>query len=290
MVPHPFAFSPSSPTLAKINGEKISAAEFQKYLRLEEWKFGGRTSKHNILDNFLKEKLLLQEAEKMGIRAQTGAAEESLTAFKNQYAKGEEFEKLLKAKGWSPGDFKERRARELQIQKLVETVAQKNLRIDEEELKKYYETHVEEFRRPEEVHARQIVTDSKERAEALRETLLKGTPFEEIALQYSISPDRKAGGDLGWFERGVMPKEFDQVCFHLKEGDLSPVVSTPYGFHLFQLLARRQAGVAAFEEVKEEIGKKIVAEKGREIFGRWYEELRKKTEVKVYAEVLNEIR
>lgn len=283
---------PPSPLLATVNGDGVTLAEFQNYVQTEQWKFGevqSAKAKEKLLDGFLKDHLLLTEAKRRGINVSSQEINESVQKFKSHYPKEEEFEKLLSLKGSSFEEFEERRAKELTIQKLVEAVVDKELKLSGEDLKKYYQEHRGEFQHGEEVHARQLVTDSKEKAQALREMLLKGTPFEEVALKYSLSPDRKEGGDLGWFERGRMPKEFDAICFSLPVMELSPVVQTPYGYHLFQILEKRGAGELSFEEVQTKIRERLKSQRGREVFQKFYERLRASAKVKVYEEVLQQI-
>lgn len=283
---------PSSPTLATIADQTVTLAEFQKYLGTEQWKFGVNPpalTKEKLLDNFLKDHLLLMEAKKRGIEVSPQEVDQSVEKFKAHYPKSEDFEKLLALKGWTLKDFNDRQAEELTIQKLVDAVAAEQLELSEKDLQHYFDQHRKEFRRGEEVHARQIVTDSNEKTEALRETLVKGAAFEEAALKYSLSPDRKQGGDLGWFERGEMPKEFDAVCFALPAGELSPVIKTPYGFHLFQVLEKRPPRQLTFEEVQDEIRGRLKSELGRAVFQKWYDALRAQTEVKIDAEVFNQI-
>src|SRR3989344_4448648 len=83
-------------------------------------------------------------------------------------------------------------------------------------------------------------------------------------------------------------QEFEQICFHLKINELSPVVKTPYGFHIFQVLEMREAGQSAFDEVREEIRERMVGTKGRGLFQSWYEGLRAKAKIEVRTELLEE--
>lgn len=281
---------PPSPMLAKVNGKTISLEAFQKYRAMGQWKFpSAKDSKNKILDQFLKEELLSAEAEKKGLVVSEKEIEESLQSFKKNYAREEDFEKLLASKGWTSQDFKEEWARGVLIKKLSEQVGASSAPLIDRELQSYYQTQLGSFRHAEQVHARQIVTDSKEKGAALRGMLEKGASFEETALKYSLSPDRKRGGDLGWFERGIMPKEFDAICFSLETGKVSPVVPTPYGFHIFQVLERRPGGLSSFEEVKETIRQKISAEKGSAAFQKWYDQFKKEAKIEIYEDTFNQI-
>lgn len=282
---------PASPIVAIVNGEETTLEDFERFVELEKWKFGEMVipPKDKLLDDYIKNLLLLDEAKKKGIQVTANEVEKKIESFKNHYPKEEDFDRLLSAKGWTMEDFTKRQAEELIIQKLVEAITHESTQVSDAEMNAYYQNHLTEFEHPEQVLARQIVTDSKEKAFALREMLLKGASFEETASKYSLSPDRKKGGDLGWFERGIMPKEFDEVCFALEIGRLSQVVKTPYGYHLFQVLDKRPAGRFTFAKAKDEIAERLKAEKGREAFQAWFEKLRAEAKIKVYAGVLQKI-
>ncbi|MBI4125558.1 MAG: peptidylprolyl isomerase [Deltaproteobacteria bacterium] len=282
---------PASPVVALVNGETVTLAAFERFVELERWKFGEMAAppKDKILDDFIKGRLLLAEARKMDIQATPGEVKEKIGAFKDHYPGPGDFERLLAARGWTVEDFEKRQAEELAIQKLVEAITAGAVQVSGAEVQAYYKNQGSEFDHSEQLLARQIVTDSREKATALREMLLKGASFEETARKYSLSPDRKNGGSLGWFGRGVMPKEFDDICFYLKVGQLSPVIKTPYGHHLFQVLERRPAGRFSFDEVKDEIEGKLKAQKGREAFQAWFEKLRSEAKIKVYASTLQKL-
>lgn len=286
---------PDSPELATVNGEPVLLVDFRKALDMEEWKFGmevGLTEKRlqqlktRVLDSLLKDRLLLQEADKRKIAVSDAEVGESLDRVRKSYPNRGDFEKLLQSRGIKLEDFRGERLKELRIRKLMESVAQEQLLLTEERLKKYYDEHRADFHHPDQVRARQIVTDSEEKAESVRALLEGGMSFEEVAGKYSLSPDRKKGGDLGWFGRGEMPVEFEQACFRLKANTLSPVVKTPYGFHLFEVLEKRGAGQLPFDAVREAILAKIAETEGRAAFQKWYETLRSQAKITVKTELL----
>ena len=85
-----------------------------------------------------------------------------------------------------------------------------------------------------EVRARHIHVKTEDKIKTLLERLQKGETFEELAQKISLSPSRVNGGDLGYFERGEMIKEFEDVCFDTEVGDLA-TVETNYGWHLIKV-------------------------------------------------------
>ncbi|MDP2599612.1 MAG: peptidyl-prolyl cis-trans isomerase [Deltaproteobacteria bacterium] len=290
---------PSSPTLAVVNDQKVTVADFQKAMDWEQWKYGGEvgftaerleTFKRQSLDALLRETLLLQEALRRGITVPQTEIDQAFERIKKHYPKEGDFEKLLEVKGLDLDDLKELRKKELTVKKLMEQVAAEELNVTDENLKKYYDAHLAEFRHGERVRARQMVTDSREKADALKAMLDGGALFEEVAQKHSLSPDGKNGGDLGWFEKGTMPEEFDRVCFRLKTGQTSDVVKTPYGYHIFRVLERSPPGLTAFDAVREDIRRQLVQENGAQVFQKWYQQLQTTARIEVKQEVLEGIK
>jgi len=111
-------------------------------------------------------------------------------------------------------------------------------------------------KRPPAISFRQIVVvpkpDSAARARALQlaeslfVALRHGASFADVAKQYSAdSASREQGGELGWFRRGLMVKEFEDVAFRLKPGEISPPVETEFGYHIIQVERAQPAEILA---------------------------------------------
>ena len=84
----------------------------------------------------------------------------------------------------------------------------------------------------EEVKASHILVETEQEAISLKEEILSGTAFEDIAAEHSLCPSGAAGGDLGFFGRGQMVGEFEKAAFGLNVGELSEPVRTNFGWHL----------------------------------------------------------
>ena len=89
---------------------------------------------------------------------------------------------------------------------------------------------------PNKVHCAHILVKTEKEVNAILERLKKGEKFTNIAKQVSICPSKKRGGDLGFFGRGQMVKEFEKAAFALQKGQISGIVKTQFGYHIIKRL------------------------------------------------------
>jgi len=137
------------------------------------------------------------------------------------------------------------------------------LQISDAQLRQAYASSMDNFRMPERVHVRHILikadakaTDAeKKAAQAKADDVLKqlkaGGDFAALAKKYSDDPGSKEkGGDLDFLVSGQTVPEFDKMAFSLPINQLSPVISTQFGYHIIQVLEKQPGHVKPFEEVK----------------------------------------
>ena len=158
------------------------------------------------------------------------------------------------------------------------------------EARAYFDTHRSEFDTPEQAHALQILVTTAEEAKSLLDQIRKGASFEDLAKSHGRSPDARKGGDLGWFARGTMPKAFDDACFSLKPGQVSGVVQSSYGYHLFKLLGKRPAKKRSIEEVQAAVVRKAYLEKKAQAERQLLEQVRKSGKVQIDEAALSLLR
>ncbi|HEX8537055.1 MAG TPA: peptidyl-prolyl cis-trans isomerase, partial [Cystobacter sp.] len=157
-------------------------------------------------------------------------------------------------------------------------------------LRAYYAAHEAEFSEPEQVRAAQIVVKGIDDARKVQAQLKSGKKFADLARKYSLSADAKVGGDLGFFPRGQMPPAFDEVVFSLAPGQVSDVVETEYGYHLFRVLEKKPGRKLEFTEVRAQVEAKLLARRRAEAQAKYEQELRSKAQVWVNEPTLQAIR
>lgn len=88
---------------------------------------------------------------------------------------------------------------------------------------------------PTQVRASHILVKSLKEAEDLKAKLAAGSTFGQLAAAHSECPSGRTGGDLGWFGKGMMVREFETACFSMNVDDVSEPIKTQFGYHLIQL-------------------------------------------------------
>jgi hypothetical protein len=142
--------------------------------------------------------------------------------------------------------------------------------IPEDRMRRYYKEHPEEFGQVGEVHARHILfavtprTDSTtayKRSQSVLALAKAGAPFDSLAKVYSDDPATKEqGGDTGWFHRGMTSPEFENLAFSLDAGQIGGPVRTRFGFHLVQVVEKKEEKINGYELVAGAVGRAVAKE------------------------------
>lgn len=135
-------------------------------------------------------------------------------------------------------------------------------KVTQEKMQQRYEERLKSMPPEEEVHARHILVSTEDEAKALIADIKKGALFDKLAKEKSTDKASGAeGGDLGWFKKSDMVKEFADAAFALKKGELTEVpVKTQFGYHVIKVEDRRKAPPPAFEEMAEQIREELARE------------------------------
>ncbi|MCK9224311.1 MAG: peptidylprolyl isomerase [Candidatus Muirbacterium halophilum] len=165
----------------------------------------------------------------------------------------------------------------------------KNLKLDEKEMKEYYEKNKKEFSLEGKIRASHILMDdskeNREKLKSIKKDIQSGKiTFEQAALENSKCPSSQNGGDLDFFAKGSMVKPFEDVAFSLKKGDISDAVETQFGIHIIKVT--ETGGIESFESVKSKIERKLKLDKEKIAFENWKEEFIKKHNI-TYTENKN---
>lgn len=212
-------------------------------------------SDKDILNSMIENKLILKYAEDNDYDVNEdqvkSQAEEQIKKIRAQFKSDEEFTSQLKKEtGLSLRELKEFYIKSIREQKLKQMVVEKEIKskvnVTEAEISEYYQENKENFpKRPEMDELGMIVRKIEPGPKTIKKKMIKiekikqelnmGEDFAELAKKYSEGPSATNGGDLGYFEKGMMVKPFEDAAFKLKKGEVSDVVRTRFGFHLIKV-------------------------------------------------------
>lgn len=247
LIKPPFAKGGDNEAVATVNGDKITKDKL--YGELVD--AGGAQT----LDGMISETLVNQEADKKGIKVTQADIDKETAFIKKNYGSDAEFEAALQQNNLSKEEFNKQMDMQVKLRKLIEP----DVKVSDDDVKKYFEENKATFDTPEQVKASHILVATKEEADAILKQLKDGADFATLAKEKSTDPGSKAnGGDLGYFGRNQMYKEFEDEAFRLKDGELSGVIKTDAGYHIIKRTGYKAAHTATLEEKKADIKEQLI--------------------------------
>ncbi|MCK4312924.1 MAG: peptidylprolyl isomerase [Candidatus Cloacimonetes bacterium] len=257
--------------IAKVGREIILQSDLDK--RIQQIDAAGMLSpeitKSDILNDMIESEIILQKAKQEEYEIDEeqikAMAESQIKQIASQFPSEFEFKKELRSAGLTVLDLKEYYIQMVTEQNLKEKIIQNKIKnkihITEVEVEDYYNEHKGEI--PPRPAMDQIgmikrtikpgkETNNKALAEInkLRDKLIEGADFTEIATEHSDCPSGASGGDLGFFGRGTMVKQFEETAFNLMPGEISEVIKTDFGYHIIKVDEKREGEVKASHILK----------------------------------------
>ncbi len=225
--------------------------------------------------------------------------DKSFDELKKNIDADKDYKKKLEDMGIDDKYLRSQQEQDLIIQKYKENF-DKNLKISDEEMKKYYEEHKKDYYK-DEVKASHILIstvddngkelseakkkEAKKKAEEVLKKAKSGEEFSELAKEYSDDKGSAAnGGDLGYFTKGQMVKPFEEAAFSLKSGEISGLVESEYGYHIIKVYDKIDEQLP-FDEVKDEIKTTLTENKYIESI----ETISKKAKVEKHESVIKKV-
>jgi peptidyl-prolyl cis-trans isomerase SurA len=247
----------------------------------------------DLLRGLIDQSLMVQRAKDMGISVETDVVKRLDDVRKqNSLNSIEDLEKAVEGSGMAWEDYKTQIRNGMLTQEVIRREVGSHINIPADEVKSYYNAHPQEFTRPEQVVLTEIFlsTEGKspeemesvqKKTEDLRNRVVKGDDFSEIAKRYSEGSTAKDGGDLGTFQRGQLSPQLEEVVFKLEKGKITDVIQTKTGFEVLKVEAHFQAGLQPLDKVENEVMNKLYMEKMQPTMRTYLAQLREESYVMV---------
>jgi parvulin-like peptidyl-prolyl isomerase len=273
-------------TVVRVGDETYARSELEYFFdsRLSEFRdpTNADSVKSNLLESFIEEKLLLQEAEKHGVKPDPAMLKTAMEQM--AMPQGNERERQVQ----STGELERAVSESLMMERYLRDFLLRDLVVTEQDCEQYYNQHLEDYVSRDVVHVREILVDNLSQAEKILASLKanRNSNFAELARLYSRAATAEDGGDMGRFERGELPEEFERVVFPMAPGTVSRIVRTKYGYHTFLVEERIGAHQQKLYEVRDQIQEKLLATRQREIIEKKLAALVAQVPVSIYRDKL----
>jgi len=271
----------------EVAGRPITMSELDRFVQTsvqQESPFLANDVMAALFEDFVEEQLLLRAAEDAGIAADPRAVSRRIEAMQSETGDAGATPSIRTDDDAMAATV----AKQVRIQRLLETQVLGRVDVSDEEVQDYYDAHQDYFVRPEMVDVSQILVEDEALAKELRDKLRKdGASFEALAAAHSIGPEAGNGGRLGSFARGELPPSFEENVFALAPRKISDVVATDFGYHIFRVNEHSEPQELPLEEVEDLIRVDLLREKSDRAVAAYVTELRKRYPVVVHREHLS---
>lgn len=231
-------------------------------------------------------KLLLDEVKRRHIEVPDAQVEAALAAMVKKAGGDVALDELLAKQQISRDQLRASIRAGKQLDSVIARVTSTEPDPTEAELRAHYEENTERYLNPDQAQVRHILIKPvgngeperatvRSRLESLKRQVEEGADFGELALAFSECPSGKeSGGSLGWLARGATVAECDRAIFEMQVGDISDVVETPLGFHIFEKLGEEPGEPVSFESVRDRIHDLLIHERRGQALTRFVNKLR----------------
>jgi peptidyl-prolyl cis-trans isomerase SurA len=271
--------------VARVNGQIItrSAYQHERQQLIDEAQKEDPTraeqiakeGEKEVLRGLIDRELLLEKGKDLGITADSELVKKLDEMRKQMKLESmDDLEKAAEAQGISFEDFKQNMRTEIITQQVIQREVGGRINVSKDEEQKFYEQHKSELERPEAVKLSEILVSTEQAgddpqklaaAEAKANDLLKqiraGASFEDTAKKESQGLSAAQGGELGYFERGKLAKQLEDLTFGMKKGQVSDVVRTKQGFVILKVTDHQTPGIPPMSEIEQRLQETVYMQK-----------------------------
>ncbi|MBW2619316.1 MAG: peptidylprolyl isomerase [Deltaproteobacteria bacterium] len=271
---------PASVVVAEVNDQIITLAQVEE--SLAGLQHSNRTDlrlMRRVLNQLIDQTLIVQHGREAGYEISQTELDRAEAELKADYGQ-EGFVAMLKREGIDYLRWRQDLERRLLIDKIIRSEVTSQVEVRPEDLQQALADRPKEPA-VEKIKVRQILAADPQAAEAARRQLENGLSFGEVAARHSLLAGQ-AGQEIGFFERGEMPPELEQAVWDLKPGQVSSVVKSPHGWHVFILVERRNGPAEEVEAVEKKLRRELQAR----TLANWLSEMRHRSKIKIYPQRL----
>jgi peptidyl-prolyl cis-trans isomerase SurA len=254
--------------LAAVQTGRIAPEQVETYLR---------ENNARILQEAIDDLLVVQRASELGIRLRGEYVQEVIEGIKkeNNIADDNELRTQLRREGMSLDDLKRNIERSVLRRQVLSRELEPKTTVTLAEARAAYEKGKADYGKSAAVHLQEIVVADEALARDIARRARGGEDFAALARAHSTAGSKAAGGELGRVARGDMNPQLEKVVSALPAGGVSDPIDTGGGYRIVRVVSKEEASVTPFEDVKDEILKRLSQERMAKAYEEYVEGLRK---------------
>jgi peptidyl-prolyl cis-trans isomerase C len=286
--------------LAKVNGEDIQRWELETALKQAEAASGSPVPPaqrdavlRGLLDELITYHMLAQEARNRKVGVSEAEVDAEMAATRKSFPTEEAFQQALLLQGVTADQLRQVTRLGMQTRKIIDSEITSKVAIQESEVDAFYKQNIDRFKQGDSVRASHIYfavppdappavkNQARLAGQAILKQLRSGADFAKLAQENSTDASAANGGDLGFFEKGAMPPDFEAVAFSLKPGTMSDLVELSTGLHIIKVHETRGPRTAPLAEVRENLKQFLLDEQRQKKLDEYIGQLKAKTKIEV---------
>jgi peptidyl-prolyl cis-trans isomerase SurA len=243
------------------------------------------------INDLIDRQLILQEFKTKGYQIPDYFVDQRVTTIIREEFGGDRqaFLRTLQAQGYTLDRFKQLEKDKIIVQEMRRSAIKGAININENQIEDYYKEHAEQYSTPEQVKLRMLVIRGSgdnagpgKMIEEIREKIVSGAEFGDLAKMYSQGSEQESGGDWGWVDRKKLNEDLTKVAFSLKPGQVSKVIEIGGSYYLLFVEAKKAATFKPLKDLHDEIEKTLMQTERQRLQEAWIKKLRKPAYIKIY--------
>jgi peptidyl-prolyl cis-trans isomerase C len=285
--------------LAKVNGQDVKKSDFDMLVKDMELGQGpippDRRDEvlRGTLDRLITYTLLSQEAKTRNVTCTDAEIDDRLKQMQQQFPNEDAFKKALGERNMSIERLRTDTRNDLVISKMMDAEVSTTPGASDAEAREFYDKNPDKFKQSEQVRASHILirVDEKaddatkkkahDRAQAILKRARSGEDFAKLAKENSADGSAAQGGDLNYFGRGQMVPAFDEAAFSLKNGQISDVVTTQFGYHIIKVTDHKDPSTVPLDQVGDRVKQFLSQQKKQQKADAFIASLKQKSKIEV---------
>lgn len=266
--------------MARVNGVVITRRAFQVEYRqaVDQHAREGQpvneayiaAVRRSVVQRMVEEELLFQKSRQLGIVISAEEIDTEVAAARARFKDEDAFIQELARLYMDETQYRRKLHRQRAVDQVIEKLVMSSIAISKEDIRRFYDANPKRYQIPEKIRISHILirhtpgenpedqTPARLKIEMLKDRLNQGEDFALLARQYTEEPRREQDGDLGYIQRGQLLPELEAVAFELDLGAISPIVSTPHGFHLIRVTDHTPEKTIAYEDARPDIKRTLL--------------------------------